>query len=107
LCAAVHSCTPRLCPSSRRQRRHDDDHPHRQWHFFDFKVNDAEENNTHCDYLPGVYPPTCGYINMSSGRPGGENHKGVIDFWRREKPSYQIVAAKYNATKKQQQQARD
>lgn len=69
------------------------------WHFFDFKTNDATENNTHCDYIPDVYPPTCAYINVSSGRPGGENHKGVIDFWRREKPAYQAVAAKYNATK--------
>ena len=44
------------------------------WHFFDFKVNDNQENNTHCQYLPGVYPPTCGYIAID-GRPGGANHK--------------------------------
>lgn len=69
------------------------------WHFFDFKVDDIWENNTHCDYLPGVSPPTCGYIavNLTSnyGRPGGANHKGVLDFFRRPKPSYALVAAKY------------
>jgi hypothetical protein len=74
------------------------------WHFFDFKTNDATENNTHCDYIPDVYPPICAYINASAsdltGRPGGLNHKGVVDFWRRLKPSYHIVAEKYNATKK-------
>ena len=69
------------------------------WHFFDFKVADAYENNTHCDFVPDEYPPTCAYINVSSNRPGGANHKGVVDFWRREKPVFDVVAAKYNATK--------
>lgn len=68
------------------------------WHFFDFKVNDAQENNTHCEYIPDMYPPNCSYIEIN-GRPGGINHKGVIDFWRRPKPAFQMVAAKYNATK--------
>jgi hypothetical protein len=26
---------------------------------FQFKTNDATENNTHCEYIPDVYPPTC------------------------------------------------
>jgi beta-glucuronidase len=73
------------------------------WHFFDFKVNDQFENNTYCDYIPGVYPPTCGFIHVDTsspnGRPGGENHKGVLDFWRRKKPSFDRIATKYNATK--------
>ena len=73
------------------------------WHFFDFKVDDKWENNTYCDYLPNVDPPTCGYIyaNVSQrgGRPGGANHKGSLDFWRRKKPIFDIVSAKYNATK--------
>ena len=68
------------------------------WHFMDFKVDDANEHGTHCDYLPGVYPPTCGYIKIDA-RPGGENHKGVVDFWRRKKPAFDVVAAKYNATR--------
>lgn len=68
------------------------------WHFFDFKVNDANENNTHCEYIDHLYPPVCAYIKID-GRPGGINHKGVIDFWRRPKPAYKIVATKYNATK--------
>merc|ERR1712139_49111 len=61
------------------------------WHFFDFKVDDGEENNTHCEYIPDMYPPNCSYIEINH-RPGGVNHKGVLDFWRRPKPSYQIVA---------------
>ena len=70
------------------------------WHFFDFKVDDAQENNTACQYIPDMFPPNCSYINITS-RPGGVNHKGVVDFWRRPKPAYQLVAAKYNATSKQ------
>jgi len=71
------------------------------WHFMDFKTYDSTENNTHCIYQPRTYPPICSYINASHGirRPGGLNHKGVIDFWRRKKPVYNIVAKKYNATK--------
>jgi hypothetical protein len=50
--------------------------------------------------LAKVGPPNCTYIEIN-GRPGGENHKGSIDFWRREKPAFGIVAAKYkNANKK-------
>jgi len=76
------------------------------WHFFDFKVDDQWENNTHCDYLPNVVPPTCGYIHVNtstpSGRPGGMNHKGVLDFFRRPKPAYTMVAERYaNVTKKE------
>ena len=67
------------------------------WHFMDFKVDDANEHDTHCEYEPHVWPPTCAYIKIDQ-RPGGENHKGVVDFWRRKKPAYEVVAAKYNAT---------
>lgn len=71
------------------------------WHFMDFKTFDNTENNTHCDYIPNQYPPTCAYINASAEirRPGGLNHKGVVGFWRRKKPIFDIVAAKYNATR--------
>ena len=31
-------------------------------------------------------------------RPGGTNHKGVLDFWRRKKKSYAVVAARFNAS---------
>ena len=64
----------------------------------------GQENNTHCEYdhpppttfaeLEAVGPPNCTYIEIN-GRPGGENHKGSLDFWRREKPAFGIVAAKY------------
>jgi len=68
------------------------------WHFFDFKVDDGEENGTACEYIPDMFPPNCSYIDIN-GRPGGVNHKGSLDFWRRPKPVFQLVAAKYNATK--------
>jgi hypothetical protein len=65
----------------------------------DFKVDDKWENNTHCDYLPGILPVTCGYINVSvgnpGGRPGGANHKGCLDFFRRPKPVFDVVASQY------------
>jgi hypothetical protein len=69
------------------------------WHITDFKVDDKWENNTHCDYLPGIKPLTCGYIKVDTskafGRPGGANHKGSLDFFRRPKPIFSIVASRY------------
>jgi len=64
-------------------------------------VDDEDSDNTHCDYIPDVFPPECAYIdiNPDAHRVGGINYKGVLDFWRRPKPIYQIVAGKYNATK--------
>eukprot|EP00928_Gymnodinium_smaydae_P073392 TRINITY_DN56601_c0_g1_i1.p1 TRINITY_DN56601_c0_g1~~TRINITY_DN56601_c0_g1_i1.p1 ORF type:complete len:707 (-),score=80.53 TRINITY_DN56601_c0_g1_i1:131-2251(-) len=68
------------------------------WHYFDFKGNDeATAKCGPCEYKAGVYPPVCSYIDVSCDRPGGENHKGVVDFWRRKKQAYDVVAAKYNA----------
>ena len=87
------------------------------WHFFDFKVDNCgatwpcnngpgQENNTYCvwdheppttfDELAAVGPPNCTYIEVNN-RPGGENHKGSVDFWRRTKPVFGVVAEKYKA----------
>eukprot|EP01050_Picozoa_sp_SAG11_P010024 SAG11_NODE_985_length_6288_cov_53.468972_1_plen_173_part_00 len=94
------------------------------WHFYDFKVDNCgnqwpchkapaqsgsgsgQENNTHCVYdhpppetlaeLAKVGPPNCTSI-IVNGRPGGENHKGSMDFWRRPKPAYFEVGAAYRA----------
>eukprot|EP00929_Paragymnodinium_shiwhaense_P046435 TRINITY_DN23639_c0_g1_i1.p1 TRINITY_DN23639_c0_g1~~TRINITY_DN23639_c0_g1_i1.p1 ORF type:complete len:464 (+),score=91.85 TRINITY_DN23639_c0_g1_i1:234-1625(+) len=67
------------------------------WHFFDFKGNDdAQATCGPCEYLPGVSPPTCSYVNVSCDRPGGLNHKGVVDFWRRQKQAYSVVGKMYN-----------
>lgn len=56
--------------------------------FTDFVITGNWENSTHCDYLDNVYPPTCGYIDINIStpfqKPGGQNCKGVIDFWRRQ-----------------------
>ena len=70
------------------------------WHFFDFKGNDGAQACGPCDYVPDVDPPLCAFVNVTCGggkRPGGANHKGVLDFWRRPKPSFAVVAAKYSA----------
>ena len=85
------------------------------WHFYDFKVDNCgatwpcdhgkgQENGTHCEYdhappttfaeLKTKGPPNCTYIKVNA-RPGGQNHKGVLDFWRRPKPAFAMVAAKY------------
>ena len=72
------------------------------WHLFDFKTYDHDEDNTACDYEPNVFPPICSFIDANpsdlSNRPGGANHKGVVDFWRRPKPILDIVAGMYNAS---------
>ena len=34
-------------------------------------------------------------LNKPCGRPAGLNHKGAVDFWRREKLSYATVGALY------------
>lgn len=78
------------------------------WHFYDFKADErnGQENNTHCTYdhpppetfaeLEAKGPPNCTWIaTFRVGRPGGANHKGAVDFWRREKPIFGIVAGKY------------
>jgi len=76
------------------------------WHFYDFKVDNGgqQEMNTHCVYdhpppetfddLKKYGPPNCTSIVVNH-RPGGENHKGSLDFWRREKPAFRIVAEMY------------
>eukprot|EP00522_Entomoneis_paludosa_P016481 CAMPEP_0172449260 /NCGR_PEP_ID=MMETSP1065-20121228/8005_1 /TAXON_ID=265537 /ORGANISM="Amphiprora paludosa, Strain CCMP125" /LENGTH=719 /DNA_ID=CAMNT_0013200893 /DNA_START=167 /DNA_END=2326 /DNA_ORIENTATION=- len=74
------------------------------WHFFDFKTEDKFEHDTSCDYLPDVYPPTCGYIDVNIStphlRPGGLNVKGIVDYYRRKKqPIFDVVALLFNATR--------
>eukprot|EP01059_Diplonema_ambulator_P031384 TRINITY_DN5734_c0_g1_i1.p1 TRINITY_DN5734_c0_g1~~TRINITY_DN5734_c0_g1_i1.p1 ORF type:complete len:623 (+),score=162.68 TRINITY_DN5734_c0_g1_i1:629-2497(+) len=67
------------------------------WQFMDIKANDQDTVSCgQCDYLPGVTPPTCGYINVSCNRPGGENHKGTLDFWRRKKQVFTTVQKIYH-----------
>jgi hypothetical protein len=42
-------------------------------------------------------PWDCAYISTSCGRPGGENHKGSVDFWRRKKPVFDEVKKLYTS----------
>lgn len=38
-------------------------------------------------------PMDCAYISPKCWRPGGENHKGAVDFWRRKKQVFGAVQA--------------
>jgi len=70
------------------------------WHFFDFKGNDEAQACGPCHYEPHQFPPVCAWYNMTgscSRRPGGVNHKGVVDLYRRKKPSFESVKAKYGS----------
>jgi len=70
------------------------------WQFNDIKGNDdATTQCGQCKYKP--HPPSlsvpwdCAYISTSCGRPGGENHKGAVDFWRREKVAFKTLQGIY------------
>jgi beta-glucuronidase len=66
------------------------------WHYYDFKGNDgAEKKCGPCEYAPHISPPTCTFVNVTCKRPGGANHKGVVDFWRRKKDSWYVVQKQY------------
>jgi len=40
-------------------------------------------------------PLVCKYIDVDCHRPGGENHKGLVDFWRRPKESFYVAKTFY------------
>lgn len=52
------------------------------WQFCDSKADDSDTHNCgSCQYYPNQN--ICSYINVTKcGRPGGENHKGSVDFSR-------------------------
>lgn len=75
------------------------------WHFFDFKGNDEAQACGPCHYKPDTQPPLCAWYNLTGScgrRPGGLNHKGVVDAYRRKKPSFESVKAKYGREPPQQ-----
>lgn len=66
------------------------------WQLTDIRVAQCAE----CDYLP--HPPSlespwdCAFVNVTAcGRPKGENNKGAVDWWRREKLSFAAISALY------------
>lgn len=82
------------------------------WLLMDFKVDD--ESCGQCTYVqtPAVVagnlsvPWDCAFVNVlcgggnacyskPCGRPGGSNHKGAVDWWRREKLTLSAVADIY------------
>eukprot|EP00051_Salpingoeca_urceolata_P003028 m.54651 g.54651 ORF g.54651 m.54651 type:complete len:630 (-) comp12473_c0_seq1:165-2054(-) len=68
------------------------------WQFSDIKV---DSKCPQCVYYPHPQnlsvPWNCEYIDVSCGRPGGENHKGSVDIWRRKKQVFDTVKAIYQA----------
>ena len=48
-----------------------------------------------CVYFPHPddlsVPWNCSYIDVSCGRPNGMNHKGTVDWWRREKEAFPVI----------------
>lgn len=76
------------------------------WHHFDFKANDGAQCGP-CETVPDVSPPLCAFINLTTAcdkgkRPGGANHKGVLDFYRRPKPAFAAVASRFFAARRRQ-----
>jgi hypothetical protein len=66
------------------------------WQFADIKADDHSTVQCGpCELVPGSNPPDCAYVNVSCSRPGGENNKGSLDFWRRHKQVFATVAALY------------
>eukprot|EP01147_Barroeca_monosierra_P006618 gene6618-325_t len=70
------------------------------WQFADIKANmQATAVSGPCDYAPHpktlAVPWNCSYIDISPSRPGGENHKGAMDFWRRSKDVYFVAKELY------------
>merc|ERR1712130_197615 len=72
------------------------------WQFSDIKGNDeAQKECPQCNYMPGPtnssQPHNCSWINAKCKRPGGENHKGSVDFWRRRKMAFFTVQKLYHS----------
>eukprot|EP00043_Microstomoeca_roanoka_P005530 m.56349 g.56349 ORF g.56349 m.56349 type:complete len:614 (+) comp13009_c1_seq4:187-2028(+) len=70
------------------------------WQFSDIKANDGDTQKAGpCVYAPHPaslsQPWNCTYIDVTQNRPGGENHKGVVDFWRRKKAAFATAQALY------------
>lgn len=62
------------------------------WQLTDIKADDGLTKACgSCEYTTAydaTRPMNCSYIDARCFRPGGENHKGLVDFWRREKAAF-------------------
>ena len=69
------------------------------WQFSDIKADDAATKACKSCVYAGAYdaltPMNCSYISAACWRPGGENHKGLVDFWRRPKQAFHLVKKLY------------
>ena len=73
------------------------------WQFSDIKADDGANSLCGgCEYTSAYDPSTpmnCSHITPSCWRPGGENHKGLVDLWRRPKLAYHKVKGLYAGVK--------
>ena len=69
------------------------------WQFNDIKADDGATHSCgSCKYSTpynASTPMDCAFITAKCWRPGGENHKGLVDFWRRPKRAFETVKALY------------
>ena len=78
------------------------------WQFNDINADpsdfDGHQHNQTCKpcEYPAPYdastPMNCSFISVACFRPGGENHKGVLDFWRRKKRAFFAAKELYTTT---------
>ena len=76
------------------------------WQFADIKTDDwAADDCGPCEYTTDTQdaplatphncaaymPEACGFP-ITTSRPGGRNHKGLLDYWRRPKAAFDVVA---------------
>ena len=65
------------------------------WQFMDIKADDgATKSCGSCVYAKpynASTPMDCAIISAHCWRPGGENHKGLVDLWRRPKRVFASV----------------
>ena len=69
------------------------------WQFTDIKADDASNRDCKSCVYATPYdahtPMNCSYITAKCWRPGGENHKGLVDLWRRPKLAFEVVRKLY------------
>lgn len=65
------------------------------WILADFKVDEVDDVCWDARCFMSGGPCDASYVNVSSSRPCGMNHKGIVDFWRRPKALYPHIQEAY------------
>ena len=80
------------------------------WQFNDIKADPSDfhprpgpqkqqcKSCTYSTHYNPAAPMNCSSISTSCFRPGGENHKGLVDFWRREKLAWTAAKNLFKST---------